>query len=61
MPLHIGVSADEVRGGMTSIMMRYFHAAGADPVRPDSGQPGAPTSKYTEFETITLVRRRSDG
>jgi hypothetical protein len=55
------VHPGEVRGGMTSIMMRYFHAVGADPVHPDSGQAGAPTPKYTEFETITLVRRRSDG
>jgi 3',5'-cyclic AMP phosphodiesterase CpdA len=54
------VHPGEVRGGMTSIMMRYFHAPGADPRHPDTGHPGAPTSKYTEFETITLVRRRSD-
>ncbi|HEY2288148.1 MAG TPA: metallophosphoesterase family protein [Streptosporangiaceae bacterium] len=55
------VHPGEVRGGMTSIMMRYFHAVGADPVHPDSGRAGAPNPKYTEFETITLVRRRSDG
>jgi hypothetical protein len=54
------VHPGEVRGGMTSIMMRYFHAVGADPVHPESGLAGAPTAKYTEFETITLVRRRSD-
>jgi hypothetical protein len=54
------VHPGEVRGGMTSIMMRYFHAPGADPLHPDTGHPGAPTSTYTEFETITLVRRRSD-
>jgi Purple acid Phosphatase, N-terminal domain/Calcineurin-like phosphoesterase len=50
----------EVRGGLTSITVRYFHAVGADPVNPGSGQPGTPTPSYTEFETFTLVRRRSD-
>jgi 3',5'-cyclic AMP phosphodiesterase CpdA len=55
------VHPGEVRGGLTSIMMRYFHAAGADPVNPGSGQAGQPAARYTEFETITLVRRRSDG
>jgi hypothetical protein len=54
------VHPGEVRGGMTSIMMRYFHAVGADPVNGASRRPGQPTPKYTEFETITLVRRRSD-
>ena len=55
------VHPGEVPGGMTSIMMRYFHAVGADPVNPCTGHSGAPTSRYTEFEIITLVRRRSDG
>jgi 3',5'-cyclic AMP phosphodiesterase CpdA len=50
----------EVRGGLTSLTLRYFHAPGADPVNPGSGQPGAPNPTYTEFETVTLVRRRSD-
>ena len=54
------VHPGEVRGGMTSIMMRYFHAIGADPVNPASGRPGHPTPKYTELEAITLVRRRAD-
>ncbi len=51
----------EVHGGWTSITVRYFHAVGADPVNPVSGQPGAPTPVYTEYESFTLVRRRSDG
>jgi hypothetical protein len=50
----------EVRGGMTSLTLRYFHAPGADPVNPNTGQPGAPNPDYTEFETVTLVRHRSD-
>jgi hypothetical protein len=40
----------------SSITVRYFHALGADPVNPATGQPGAPTPDYTEFETFTLVR-----
>jgi hypothetical protein len=55
------VHPGEVRGGRTSISIRYFHAVGADPVNPASGRAGTPTPDYTEFETITLVRRRSDG
>jgi hypothetical protein len=47
-------------GGETSITVRYFHAPGADPVNPATGEPGAPTPNYTEFETFTLVRPRSD-
>jgi hypothetical protein len=31
-----------------------------DPVNPTTGEPGAPTPNYTEFETFTLVRPRSD-
>ena len=46
---------------MTSITVRYFHAVGADPVNPATGQPGAPTPEHTEFESFTLVRRRCDG
>jgi hypothetical protein len=48
-------------GGQTSITVRYFHAPGADPVNPTTGEPGAPTPNYTEFETFTLVKPRSDG
>jgi len=55
------VHPGEVRGGMTSITVRYFHAVGADPVNPATGQAGQPTSNYTEFESFTLVRRRCDG
>jgi hypothetical protein len=51
----------EVRGGMTSITVRYFHAVGADPVNPASGRAGRPTPAYAEFEAFTLVRHRSDG
>jgi hypothetical protein len=50
----------EVRGGMTSLTLRYFHAPGADPVNPNTGQAGTPNPDYTEFETVTLVRHRSD-
>jgi hypothetical protein len=41
--------------------VRYFQALGADPVNPTAGEPGAPNPNYTEFETFTLVRPRSDG
>jgi Purple acid Phosphatase, N-terminal domain/Calcineurin-like phosphoesterase len=47
--------------GFTSITVRYFHALGADPVNPATGARGAPTADYTEFETFTLIRPRSDG
>jgi hypothetical protein len=47
-------------GGMTSIRVTQYHALGADPVNPTTGEPGAPTPNYTEFETFTLVRPRSD-
>jgi hypothetical protein len=49
-----------VPGGMTSISVTQYHALGADPVNPTTGEPGAPTPNYTEFETFTLVRPRSD-
>jgi len=49
-----------VWGGQTSITIRYFHAPGADPVNPTTGEKGAPTPNYVEFESITLVRPRSD-
>jgi len=48
------------RGGMTSIKVTHYHALGADPVNPATGAAGAPTPDYTEFETFTLVRPRSD-
>jgi hypothetical protein len=48
-------------GGQTSITVRHYHAVGADPVNPASGEQGAPTDDYTLFETFTLVRPRSDG
>ncbi len=44
----------------TSITVRYFHAPGADPVNPTTGEPGAPTPDYSEFETFKLIRPRSD-
>ena len=47
-------------GGMTSIGVTQYHAVGADPVNPATGEPGAPTPDYTEFETFTLVRPRRD-
>jgi hypothetical protein len=40
-------------GGQTSIGIRYFHAAGADPANP--------TGDYALFEAFTVVRPRSDG
>ena len=48
------------RGGMTSIKVTQYHAPGADPVNPTTGAKGAPNPSYTEFETFTLVRPRSD-
>jgi hypothetical protein len=49
-----------VRGGETSIRVTHYHATGADPVNPNTGATGAPNPDYTEFETFTLVRPRSD-
>ena len=49
--VHPGTDA----GGQTSITVRYYHAADADPVQ------GTPTDDYSLFETFTLVRPRSDG
>jgi hypothetical protein len=48
-------------GGQTSITVTHYHAVGADPVNPLTGEPGAPTDDYTVFESFTLVRPRSDG
>jgi hypothetical protein len=45
---------------MTSITVTQYHALGADPVNPTTGEAGAPTPDYTEFETFTLVRPRAD-
>lgn len=47
-------------GGQTSITVTHYHAVGADPVNPGTGDSGAPTGDYTAFETFTLVRPRSD-
>jgi hypothetical protein len=47
-------------GGLTAITVTQYHALGADPVNPTTGEPGAPTPNYTEFETFTLVRPRFD-
>jgi hypothetical protein len=49
-----------VPGAQTTITVTQYHALGADPVNPTTGEPGAPTPNYTEFETFTLVRPRSD-
>jgi hypothetical protein len=46
-------------GGQTSITVTHYHALGADPVNPATGDKGAPTPDYTEFETFKLVRPRS--
>ena len=48
-------------GGHTSITVTHYHALGADPVNPNTGDKGAPTPDYTEFETFTLIRPRSQG
>jgi hypothetical protein len=48
-------------GGQTSITVTHYHAVGADPVNPATGEHGTPTDDYTVFETFTLVRPRSDG
>jgi len=48
-------------GGRTSITITHYHAVGADPVHPGTGVKGAPTPDYTEFETFTVTRPRSDG
>ena len=45
--------------GQTSITVTHYHALGADPVNPATGDKGAPTPDYTEFETFKLVRPRS--
>jgi hypothetical protein len=60
------VSPGSEAGGQTSITVRYYHAAGADPadtalLGPATGAPGVPAGDYTLFETFTLVRPRSDG
>ncbi len=49
-----------VPGGHTSIKVTQYHAVGADPVNPATGAAGAPAPDYTEFETFTLIRPRSD-
>jgi hypothetical protein len=48
-------------GGQTSITVTQYHALGADPVNPTTGETGTPTPDYTEFETFTLVRPRHRG
>jgi hypothetical protein len=54
------VDPGQSRDDETSITVRYFHALGADPVNPNTGQAGAPNPTYTEFETFKLTRPRSD-
>jgi hypothetical protein len=54
------VSPGDGPGGQTSIVVTHYHALGADPVNPATGAKGAPAPDYTEFETFTLVRQRSD-
>ena len=44
---------------MAGINVIHDHGVGADPVNPATGEAGAPTPDYTEFETFTLVRPRS--
>ncbi len=47
-------------GSQTTIKVTHYHAVGADPVNPATGEKGAPTPDYTEFETFTLVHKRAD-
>jgi 3',5'-cyclic AMP phosphodiesterase CpdA len=53
------VSPGTGAGGQTSITVRYYHAAGADPAL--GLATSVPGGDYTLFETFTLVRPRSDG
>jgi hypothetical protein len=50
-------------GGQTSVIVRYYHQAAADPrgQAGDPGQPGEPADDYYLLESFTLVRPRSDG
>jgi len=45
-------------GGQTSIIVRYYHAAGPDPLAAAAAEPGG---DYLLFDAFTLVRPRSDG
>ncbi len=47
--------------GETTIDVTYLHAAGADPVNPNTGQAGTPTARYTVFERFTLFRPHRNG
>jgi hypothetical protein len=47
-------------GDHTKLTISYYHAVGADPVNPGTGTTGAPNPDYTKFETVTLIRPRSD-
>jgi hypothetical protein len=48
-------------GGQTSVIVRYYHAAVADPAGPAAGGRGRPADDFVLFESFTLVRPRSDG
>jgi hypothetical protein len=52
-----GIAVFDVDAGQASITVTQYHAVGADPVNPVTGEKGAPTPDYTEFERFTLVRR----
>jgi hypothetical protein len=47
-------------GDETSITYRYYHALGADPTNPNTGQHGAPTPNYTLDETVQFYHSRRD-
>jgi len=47
-------------GGQTSVTVRYYRAAGAEPASPAPGALSARPGDYTLFETFTLIRPRSD-
>jgi hypothetical protein len=54
------VDPGRLPGDETSITYRYYHALGADPANPNTGQQGAPNPTYTLHETVRFHRRRSD-
>jgi hypothetical protein len=51
--VHPGAEA----GGQTSVTVRYYHAIDGGPEADDGG----PADDYSVFDTVTLVRPRSDG
>jgi Calcineurin-like phosphoesterase len=48
-------------GAQTSITVSYYHAVGAAPTHGDDPGDAGPADDYALFDTVTLVRPRSDG